>query len=138
MRKLLKITGVLYEELENLFNYIYQGEVNIKANDYNRFLTVAKELKITGLTEEKYFISNLPIPQKNKNVQIKNSLKRQPLLENSVSNASNLIDLNDIKQDLKFCILDIKDEVKTDTSKFKKVDPINSYDLRYAYLAYCA
>jgi len=48
---LLYLKGVKYKELENVLNFMYQGEVNVAQEDLNTFLSVAEELQVKGLTQ---------------------------------------------------------------------------------------
>ena len=48
---LLYLRGVKYKELENVLNFMYQGEVNVAQEDLNTFLSVAEELQVKGLTQ---------------------------------------------------------------------------------------
>jgi len=43
------LRGVKFKELENLLNFVYQGEVCIEEEDINSFLEVGKELQIKGM-----------------------------------------------------------------------------------------
>jgi len=43
------LRGVKFKELENLLNFIYQGEVCIEEEDINSFLEVGKDLQIKGM-----------------------------------------------------------------------------------------
>ena len=46
------LKGVLHKDLVSLLDYIYTGETQIPAEDVNRFIEAAQELKIKGLVEE--------------------------------------------------------------------------------------
>ena len=48
------LSGVSSDDLENVLNYVYNGEVQIYQDDLDRFLEVAQRLKLDGLlaTEE--------------------------------------------------------------------------------------
>ena len=48
---LLYLRGVRYEDLENIVDFMYHGEVNIAQEELNSFLAVAEDLKIKGLTQ---------------------------------------------------------------------------------------
>merc|ERR1719342_390442 len=52
---LLCLDGINFSELNNVLDYIYNGEVNINQEDLDRFLQVAQKLEIQGLlnTQEK-------------------------------------------------------------------------------------
>jgi len=49
MHPLIFLRNVGYKDLENLLNFMYQGEVNILEKDVANFLKVAQDLKINGL-----------------------------------------------------------------------------------------
>ena len=46
------LKGVLHQDLLALLDYIYIGETEVPADDINRFIEAARELKIKGLAEE--------------------------------------------------------------------------------------
>merc|ERR1719480_225863 len=46
---LLCLEGVTSKEIKNILDYIYNGEVNIFQEELDRFLSVAKRLKLEGL-----------------------------------------------------------------------------------------
>ena len=46
------LKGVLYKDLVALLDYIYTGEAQVLAEDVDRFIEAAREMKIKGLTEE--------------------------------------------------------------------------------------
>jgi len=55
---LIYLRGVKHEDLLNLINFIYQGEVNIKEQQIKQFLQVAKDFKIDGLSD--YYVEDPP------------------------------------------------------------------------------
>ena len=61
----LYLKGVCIEELQAVLDFIYHGEVNIAQDSINRFLAVAEELSIKGLTTNlKTSTPDTPAPQK--------------------------------------------------------------------------
>ena len=48
---LLYLKGVKYEDITSILDFLYHGEVNVSQDSLNRFLTVAGDLKVKGLTE---------------------------------------------------------------------------------------
>ena len=46
---LVCLEGITSADLDNILNYIYDGEVNIYQDDLDRFLTVAQRFKLEGL-----------------------------------------------------------------------------------------
>jgi len=50
---LLYLKGVKYRELLSVLNFMYMGEVNVAQEELNSFLTVAEELRVKGLTQNK-------------------------------------------------------------------------------------
>ena len=46
---LLCLEGITSSDLDNILNYIYDGEVNIYQDDLDRFLTIAQRFKLQGL-----------------------------------------------------------------------------------------
>merc|ERR1712133_133738 len=59
---MIYLTGVNSKELDFVIDYIYDGEVQIFQEDLNKFLAIAKILKIEGLAEH-------PLNQNDKNSQ---------------------------------------------------------------------
>ena len=49
---LLCMEGINFNEMENILNYIYYGEVNINQDDLDRFLNTAQRLKLEGLISQ--------------------------------------------------------------------------------------
>ena len=47
--QLICLSGVSSDDLENVLNYVYNGEVQIYQDDLDRFLEVAQRLKLDGL-----------------------------------------------------------------------------------------
>jgi len=47
---LLYLRGITHQQLTQLLDFIYTGEVNVMVDDLGAFLTVASDLKIEGLT----------------------------------------------------------------------------------------
>lgn len=45
---MIYLRGVRYADLENIIDFIYQGEVNVAQDDLNSFLAVAEDLQIRG------------------------------------------------------------------------------------------
>ena len=48
---LMCLDGLSRKDLENVLDYIYNGEVHIYQEELNRFLSVAQRLKLEGLLE---------------------------------------------------------------------------------------
>ena len=49
---LLCLEGLSKQDLENVLDYMYNGEVHIFQEDLDRFLTIAQRLRLEGLLEE--------------------------------------------------------------------------------------
>jgi len=76
---LLCLEGVNFDEIDNLLNYVYHGEVNINQDDLDRFLSIAQRLKLEGLTTDKNTGSE-------SNQQLYDySYKEDPIIETSES-----------------------------------------------------
>merc|ERR1712129_516911 len=52
------LKGVLHKDLVALMDYIYTGETQVQAEDVDRFIEVAREMKVKGLTEEDEEVEN--------------------------------------------------------------------------------
>merc|ERR1719186_222085 len=46
----INLKAVAYKDLQNVINYIYQGEVSISPDDLDTFLEVAEGLQIEGIS----------------------------------------------------------------------------------------
>ena len=46
------LRGVEFEDLVNIVSFMYQGEVNVKEDNLQRFLNTADDLKVNGLFEQ--------------------------------------------------------------------------------------
>jgi len=60
---LLYLKGVKYEELLSVLNFMYMGEVNVAKEELHSFLTVAEDLKVKGLTQNKQITAQSKISQ---------------------------------------------------------------------------
>jgi len=67
---LLYFVNVKYKDLQNLIDFMYQGQVYVAAEDLNTFMEVAEDLEIKGLSKEneKYNLINKKINQKSTQV----------------------------------------------------------------------
>lgn len=68
-KPLLYLRGVKYDELVDMMDYIYKGEVNIVTEELNNFIALAQDLKIKGLTED--MPTNVELILSNSNPRIK-------------------------------------------------------------------
>jgi len=50
---LLYLKGVKYIDLMSVLNFMYHGEVNVAQDELNSFLSIAEDLKVKGLTQNK-------------------------------------------------------------------------------------
>jgi len=50
---MLYLKGVKYRELLSVLNFMYMGEVSVAQEDLNTFLSVAEDLRVKGLTQNK-------------------------------------------------------------------------------------
>ena len=50
---LLYLKGVKYRELLSVLNFMYMGEVSVAQEELNTFLSVAEDLRVKGLTQNK-------------------------------------------------------------------------------------
>ena len=51
-KPLLYLKGVKFEDLEQVMNFVYRGQAELAQEDVQRFLLVAKDLKIEGLDQD--------------------------------------------------------------------------------------
>jgi len=49
---LIYLKGVKFSDLGSILNFMYLGEANVAQEDLNKFLAVAEELQVKGLTQE--------------------------------------------------------------------------------------
>lgn len=50
---LIYLRGIKFTDLESVLNFMYHGEVNVAQDQLNSFLTVAEDLRVKGLTQNK-------------------------------------------------------------------------------------
>merc|ERR1712055_996314 len=50
---LLYLKGVEFSDLQAVLNFMYHGEVNVAQEELNSFLSVAEDLQVKGLTQNK-------------------------------------------------------------------------------------
>ena len=62
---ILYIDGIHSSDLQNVLEYVYQGEVRISQEDLNRFLRVAQKLKLEGLMSDENEDTNFDEESKN-------------------------------------------------------------------------
>merc|ERR1712129_230291 len=53
------LKGVLHKDLVALLDYIYTGETQVAAEDVDRFIEVAREMKVNGLAEGDEEVQNI-------------------------------------------------------------------------------
>ena len=58
---LLYLKGVDFPNLQSVLNFMYHGEVNVAQEELNSFLTVAEDLQVKGLTQNKADSSPSPV-----------------------------------------------------------------------------
>ena len=76
---LLCLEGITSTDLDNILNYIYDGEVNIYQDDLDRFLTIAQRFKLQGL------LSNDAPDQQNQEDEGHHQAEEEPVLPGRVS-----------------------------------------------------
>ena len=86
---LLCLEGTTKNDLQNILDYIYLGEVQIFQEDLDRFLTIAQRLKLEGLLEEtieqqfeEEKVENTLIDQE---FECQNEIKRRPDFGRTIS-----------------------------------------------------
>ena len=109
---LICLEGISSKELQDVLDYMYNGETNIFQEGLDRFLTIAQRFKIMGLLqkEENYFDSyepqyqtNQDEPGESKAEEERSEFKENPIkipIQRNTSRAIslNVDDLNDVNQ----------------------------------------
>merc|ERR1712106_123094 len=72
---LLYLKGVEFTDLQSVLNFMYHGEVNVAQEELNSFLSVAEDLQVKGLTQNKS--SSQASPQQQKQEQSKPRFSKQ-------------------------------------------------------------
>jgi len=57
---LLYLKGVEFQDMQAVLNFMYHGEVNVAQEELNSFLSVAEDLQVKGLTQNKSFQHQQP------------------------------------------------------------------------------
>ena len=60
---LLYLKGIEYSDLLPVLDFIYQGETSVAQEDLTRFMALAEELKLKGLTNDSQSDQNLELPR---------------------------------------------------------------------------
>ena len=92
---LICLTGVSSNYLENILEYMYNGEVQIYQNDLDPFLEIAQKLKLAGLISEEKIEEELPeyreieIPE-----PVKTNTSRKVFLKEENESSDKIVKLN--------------------------------------------
>jgi len=116
--QIIYMSGVEHKHLKNLIQYMYQGNVRIPEDDLDKFLHLAEDLQIAGLSEE------------NKHVEIKIECNNEPSSntkyhkEESVDIINDTIDTkeNSSVSELNLYFEDKDDTESDNTKSFRKSD----------------
>ena len=81
---LICLEGVTSTDLENILNYIYDGEVNIYQDDLDRFLNIAQRFKLEGL------LGNLQQQQEEEQLVEEKPQYSVPLVSDSFAQSQNV------------------------------------------------
>ena len=73
---LLYIRGLTSKDLDNIVDFLYNGETTVEESDLQKFLKVARDLKLTGLFEDNS-VHELSLESK-ENKTIKNEKQKHP------------------------------------------------------------
>ena len=69
---MIYLEGVSKQDIENIVNFIFAGELEISQRNLSTFMSVAKDLQITGLIEA--FVAEQGQTNRNEKVQYKNTV----------------------------------------------------------------
>merc|ERR1712129_355647 len=83
------LKGVLHKDLVALFDYIYTGETQVAAEDVDRFIEVAREMKVNGLSEGDEEVENI---QTSDEVSLNETLNTTDELESETSKLNKVDD----------------------------------------------
>jgi len=64
VQPLIYLSGIEFEDLQCILDFMYFGEVNIAQEKLNTFLAVAEELRVKGLTQNEAATKDIPLPIK--------------------------------------------------------------------------
>ena len=64
------LKDIKYEEIRTILDYMYKGEVNVAQEELNSFLSIAEELRVKGLTQNKSMAEQCQNQTKNKNLTL--------------------------------------------------------------------
>lgn len=122
---LLYLSGISSEELELVLDYIYHGEVQIGNHKLDRFLTVAKQLKLEGLLqtehedliekhEEKPMFAQHPSPENSIEMNNYDIIMKEKFIEAEMLG-------NDSRNDMKNC----EATIPTDALQESDINEVN-------------
>merc|ERR1739838_1087047 len=119
---LLCLEGITSADLDNIMDYVYNGEVKIFQDDLDRFLTVAERFKLEGLLGDKESqgeesniqppINTMPVPRGRPRAR-PNQVKRE---ENCAIDETNANDATTYDHDTKSSELAVAEQVKINMS----------------------
>jgi len=126
------LKGVLHRDLVSLMDYIYTGETQVQADDVDRFIEVAREMKVKGLAEEDEEVENSDrsdeaspdeVLDTTDNLTIETEVSKLDLLEDTaeLENSVSTLELKQEKQneskDKEQLILEISERIERVTDE---------------------
>ena len=117
---ILCLENISYEELNNVLDYVYNGEVNIEQDQLDRFLTIAQRFQLEGLISEEN--DELQTEDSYSSV-VNNSNNIQPLSKTENGDQMKKIPQNSVKDQIKICpqefesIEELEEKLKENLSK---------------------
>eukprot|EP00092_Neocalanus_flemingeri_P009466 GFUD01010186.1.p1 GENE.GFUD01010186.1~~GFUD01010186.1.p1 ORF type:complete len:284 (-),score=69.96 GFUD01010186.1:87-938(-) len=107
---LICLTGVKFDQMQQIIEFIYLGEVRIAEEEVNSFIELGRELEIGGIIDQQFeqdTSMEVEVPEKNIASSIADSDSCDPL------QVKEIIPLDDVKAE-DFPIVDIKEEFDED------------------------
>ena len=105
---LLCLDGISSDDLNNIMDYIYNGEVNIFQENLDRFLSIAQRLKLKGLIENEE-------SQQDESLMVNNDIPKQE--EEYVQEEVQVHSRRKLSHNLKPRELDVEDKVLVQASE---------------------
>ena len=106
---ILCLENISHEELNNMLDYVYNGEVNIEQDQLDRFLTIAQRFQLEGLISDKSGELEAEDPH---SIDLKYTNKIHPETEN----------VDNVK---KISLIGSREHIKISSEEFKTVEELD-------------
>ena len=116
------MTGIKYQDLEAVMDFLYYGEANVYQENLDNFLMISQELKLKGLSKKEFTEVKEATPESTKEPTLPtqmNSPKKESSEFSQISSFSSENDLNQMEEELTlpFPKQELSEEIKEQDNK---------------------